>query len=194
METLHSLQNKLVQLGSANLPNRTNVGTPNSGVKAIEYGNAYQHTTVLSINKSAAFALADNAAKGVGYLIYTLPAGALIVNNAHMALTITNTEHTANTDGELGLGTTIATGAVAVLSGTAGFENILTALPSYGMGTVGISTDISNSTVGIGGLIIPAASAHTVHVNLASTWANTAGLALDADITGFVVLNWTFLV
>jgi hypothetical protein len=194
METLNSLQNKLQQLGTLNLRNPTNIGSANSGVIAQEYGDAYNHTTVLSINKSAAFALADNAAKAVGYLIYTLPAGAIIVNNAHMALTVTNTEHTANATGEIGLGTVIGSGAVATLNLTATFENILTGLPSYAMGTVGTSTDISNSTTGIGGLIIPTASAHTVHVNLASTWANTAGLALNADLTGFVILNWTFLV
>jgi hypothetical protein len=194
METMNSVINKLNQHGSPTLINRTNVGTAGSGVRASEYGNAYQHTTILSINKAAALTLADNAALADGHLIYTFPTGALIVNNAHMALTITNAEHAANATGELGLGTTVGSGAVAVLSGTAGFENILTGLASYTMGTVGTSTDISNSTSGIGGLLVPAANAHTVYVNLASTWANTAGAALDADISGFVILNWTFLV
>lgn len=194
METINSIISKLNYHGAPTLVCKTNVGTVNSGVTVQEFGNGYQHTTILSVNKTAAITLADNAALADGYLLYTFPAGALIVNNAHMALTVTNAEHSANNAGELGLGTTIGTGAVAVLSGTAGFENILTGLASYEMGTVGISTDICNSTAGTGGLKIGSGNPHTVHVNLASTWANTAGAALDADISGFVILNWTFLV
>lgn len=194
METINSIIHKLNYYGAPTLINKTNIGTPNSGVLAQEYGNGYNHTTVLSINKAAALTLADNAALADGYLLYTLPAGVIVLNSAHMAITVSNTEHTANATGELGLGTTIASGAVAVLSGTAGFENVITGLAAYDMGTVGTSTDICNSTGGLGGLIIPAADPHIIHVNLASTWANTAGAALDADITGFVVLNWTFLV
>lgn len=194
METLQSVIYKLNHNGSPTLVNKTNVGTAGSGVSSQEFGNAYQHTTVLSINKSAAFTLADNAALADGHLIYTFPAGALYVNKAYMALTVTNTEHAANTAGELGLGTTIASGAVAVLSSTAGFENILTGLASYNMGTVGIAQDICNSTAATGGLPIGSGNPHTVYVNIASTWANTAGAALDADLTGFVILDWTFLV
>jgi hypothetical protein len=194
METTQSILYKLEQLGTPNLINKTNTGIVGSGVSADEYGNAHMHTTILTIKKPAAFTLADNAAKAVGSLIYTFPAGALYVNNAYMALKVTNAEHIANNAAELGLGTAVATGAVAVLSGNAGFENILTGLASYELGTVGISQDICNSTAGTGGLRIGSGNPHTVFANIASTWANTAGLALDADLEGTVILNWTFLI
>jgi hypothetical protein len=194
METVQSIRYKMDQVGSPNLINKTNIGTVGSGVVATEYGNAHMHTTILTIKQLAAFTLADNAAKGVGSLIYTFPAGALYVNNAYMALKVTNAEHIANNAAELGLGMTVATGAVSVLSGNAGFENILTGLATYELGTIGISQDICNSTAGTGGLRVNVGNPHDVFANIASTWANTAGLSLNADLEGTVILNWTFLI
>ena len=192
MESAQSIVRKLKYAGTLDMPVTTNIGTVGSGVSSQEFGNTYQHTTVLSIEKAAALTLADNASIGDGHLIYTLPAGNIIVNNAYMVMLVTNAEHDGETL-EAGLGTTTASGAVSVLSGTAGFENVLTGQA----GTVGIVTsgmDISNSTSGIGGLLIPAASAHTVYFNVAGAWANTAGTALNTDIQGAVILNWTFFV
>lgn len=168
-----------------------NTGTPNTGVTAVEYGDGFNRTTVLTVSKTAAITLADNASIGDGYLVYTFPAGALVVNSAYMSMLVTNAEHNTEAD-EIGLGTTIATGAVSVLSGTAGFENILTGqVGAIGTATVGM--DISNSTGATGGLKISAGNPHIVHVNVAGAWANTAGAALDADLEGTIVLNWTFL-
>lgn len=73
------------------------------------------------------FTGADNASKGGGTKIYDFPAGRVIPLAAQTALVLSNSlplgEQTA---GELGLGSVVATGAVAVLSGTATFENFMT--------------------------------------------------------------------
>lgn len=173
------------------LRTRVNIGEPASGViRAVEYGDGYNHTTILTINQAAAVTLADNVSIGDGSLIYTFPAGALLVNSAYMKMLITNAEHDTE-DSDVGLGTTIAVGAVAVLGGTAGFENIL-----FGQTiVVGTETPIQSKgdvTGGLGGLNIPATGDHTVYLNLAGAWADTAGAALDADLEGTVILNWEF--
>lgn len=73
------------------------------------------------------FTGADAAAKGGGTKIYDFPAGRVIPLAAQTALVLSNSlalgEQTA---GELGLGSVVASGAVAVLSGTATFENFMT--------------------------------------------------------------------
>ena len=197
METINSVIYKLKQNGNPTLLNKTNLGTPNSGVEAEEYGDAFNHTTILTINKTSALTFADNAALADGYLLYTLPAGAVIVNNAYMNVLVSGGV-TANTvAGEIGLGTVIGSGAVAALNGTATFENVLTG-QAFTKGTATVGMDICNSTGGIGGLLIPAANAHTIHLNAAATWddltGTVTGATLNADITGTVIINWTFLI
>ena len=169
-----------------------NVGAVNTGVTAVEYGDQFHHRTVLTVSQASALTLADNASIADGYLLYTFPAGAIVVHNAYMSLTVTNAEHDTEAN-DLGLGTTIGAGAVAVLSGTAGFENILTGATAA-VGTAEVAQDICNSTGGIGGLLIGSGNPHLVHANVAAAWADTAGTALDADLAGTVIIDWSFVV
>lgn len=126
-----------------------------------------------------------NASKGDGKLIYTFPAGNIIVKSASIALGIIGTAslNAADTP-DLGLGTVVATGAVAVLSGTATFENIMT----------GQTVSACDNTVQIASvntiLPIAAASAHTVYLNIADGWA---GVDAGMKATGRVVLEWQYM-
>ena len=122
IKTGHTLQLE----SGAWLKTAANVGTAETGVTAVEYGDGYHHLTELTVSTTLP-AIAGGADLAVGKLLYTFPAGVIAVNVSHMSLAIQQTEGniTADTpDG--GLGTVIASGAVAVLSGTATFENILT--------------------------------------------------------------------
>ena len=162
-----------------------NVGTAAAGVTAAEFGNAYFHRTVLTVATTLP-AIAGGANLAVGNLLYTLPAGAVVVNCAQMSLAITQSEGniTADTpDG--GLGTTIASGAVAVLGGTAAFENILTG-QAFGDcdGAVELITVAP-------GFVIEAAAAHTVHFNVADGWAASGDAG--AALAGQVVLDWSLI-
>jgi hypothetical protein len=169
----------------------TNVGTAGTGVTAVEFGDKYVHTTVLTVSQADAITLGDNASLADGYLIYTLPAGAVVVNSAYLNIDVSNAEHTTEAT-DIGLGTTIGTGAVATLDGTAGFENIATGFTGA-IDTASVTTDICNSTAGTGGLIIQSGNPHLIHINVAGAWADTAGTALDASLTGTVVIHWTFM-
>lgn len=164
----------------------SNVGTAASGVLATEYGDGRNHVTVLTVANKALPAIAGGANLGVGSLLYTFPAGVDIVHGSRMSASITQTEGniTADTpDG--GLGTTIASGAVAVLGGTAAFENVLT----------GQTFNDCNGTaeaVAVGTqLVIQAADNHTLYFNVADGWAASGDAG--ALLNGTFVIFWTYL-
>lgn len=165
--------------------NEVNVGAAATGVTATEYGDGATHRTVLAVNTTLP-AIAGGANLGVGKLLYTLPAGAIIVEGAYMSLAITQTQGniTADTpDG--GLGTTIASGAVALLSGTAAFENVLTGQTFNDCnGTAEVKTVTAT-------LVVESGDAHTVYFNVADGWAASGDAA--ATLTGTVVLLWRFV-
>jgi hypothetical protein len=166
------------------------VGAAATGSTAVEYGDGYDHTTVLTVSTTLP-AIAGGANLGVGKLLYTFPAGVIIVESAYMSLAITQTEGniTADTpDG--GLGTVIASGAVATLDGTATFENILTGQTFNNCsGTAEVKT--ASPTAGVP-LVIEAAGAHTVYFNVADGWAASGDAA--ALLAGTVILNWRLVI
>lgn len=169
------------------MQNRNNVGTPGgSYVLAEERGDKNTHRTVLRI-QSTLGAIAGGASLGLGKLLYTFPAGEIIVRAASMSMAIKQTQGNINADTpDVGLGTVVASGAVALLSGTATFENILTgqtAADCNGTATV--------KTVNDQQLVIATAGAHTVYFNVADGWAASGDTG--ALIYGTVVLDWMFM-
>ena len=180
---------KVQELSGANL---VNAGTAASGATALEYGDGYTHTTVLTVNTTLP-AIAGGAALGIGKLLYTLPAGAQIVSSSYFSLAITQTQGNITSDTPVvGLGTTVASGAVSVLSGTAAFQNISagkaaadcdgTATTQTALATASPFALVINATGGLN---------HTIYANVAATW--TAGGDAAALLTGTVVLNWQFM-
>lgn len=164
-----------------------NLGAANASYVPLcqEFGDARQHTTVLDVLGTLP-AIAGGANLGVGRLLYTFPAGVIRVHNAYMSLAITQSQGniTADTpDG--GLGTVIASGAVALLSGTATFENILTGQTFNDCNGTAETIALDSS------LILAAADAHTVYFNVADGWAASGDAA--ARFAGRVVLEWTLL-
>lgn len=164
-----------------------NCGTPNTGVTAVEYGDGRIHQTVLTIAKTDAIDIADDAALADGYKIYDFPAGSVIINGTYMTagVTVASTESQA-VNADLGLGTTVASGANNVLSANAAFENVLT-----GQTTAGCTGTAAVKTVGTQ-LVIEAGDSHSLFLNVAATWANDTGGDLTGDFAGTVVVNWVF--
>jgi hypothetical protein len=168
-----------------------NVGTAGSGVTAEEYGNAYQHSTVLTIAKTDAFTVADDAALADGHLIYTFPAGEIVVWGASFIdCGITLAEDTDATP-DVGLGTLEGSDSQATLSADdAACENILTGQTWSAScdGTVQSKTAMLAAP-----LVIADADDHTVFFNIAATWSDTAGTDLTGDLAGTVVLLWDYI-
>jgi len=174
---------------SRKLKTSGNVGTANTGTTAVEYGDGYHHTTVLTVATTLP-AIAGGASLGVGKLLYTLPAGAIIVDGAYMSLGITQSQGNINADTpDGGLGTVIASGAVATLDGTGTFEDILTGQTFNNCtGTAEVKTAIPTAGVPF---VIESGAAHTIHFNVADGWAASGDAA--AALAGTVVLNWRFM-
>jgi hypothetical protein len=169
----------------AGVKTTANIGTVASGSTVVEYGDGYNHTSVITVNTTLP-AIAGGANLAIGKLIYTLPAGACVVAIPYMSIAITQTQGNINADTpDVGMGTTIASGAVALLSGTAAFENIMTGQTAANCtGTATVNTSILHTQ-------IDAANDHTIYINVADGWA--AGGDSAALLTGTVVLNWQFL-
>lgn len=161
------------------------VGTPGAGFTAQEYGNKHHHTTLLTVNTTLP-AIAGGASLAVGKLAYTFPAGAIRVMSTRMSIAITQTEENITADTpDIGIGTVIASGAVAVLGGTATFENILT-----GQTAADCDGTVTTKTVDTS-LVIEASGAHTVYFNVADGWA--ADGDAGALVAGDILINWQYL-
>lgn len=185
--TLTATTASLTNATIANMTTSTNVGTANTGVTATEEGFGELHKVTLSFTNLALPDVADNAAKAVGKLLYTLPAGVQIIDTAYMSVSLTAAEDTTATP-DVGLGSVMATGGVSVLSGTGTFEDILTgqtAADCNGTATVACVTTQ---------LVRLAAAAKTVHLNVAATWADTAGTDLSLTATGTVIFWYRTMV
>ena len=84
------------------------------------------YVTTLQVDTTLG-AIAGGANLGLGKLLIALPSGVIRVFGAYMSIAIKQTEaHITADTPDIGLGTTVASGVVALLSGTAAFENILT--------------------------------------------------------------------
>ncbi len=164
----------------------TQVGAVNAGTTVAERGDGFQHTTTLTVSSTLP-AIAGGAALSVGKLLYTFPAGAIIVNAAYMSMGITQSEAHIDADTpDVGLGTVIAAGANALLSDTSGAENILTGQTAGDcLGTAAVKT-VANQV-----LVIEASDPHTLYFNVADDWAASGDAA--AAIAGTVVINWQFM-
>lgn len=166
------------------LPAPLDAGTPNTGVRAQEYGDARIHQTVLTVTDLALPAITGGAAEAEGVLLYTLPAGACVVESAYMSLALQQQDGNITADTpDVGLGTTIATGAVAVLGGTPAFENIVTGQTAADCdGTATVQT-IADQV-----LVIETGDSHAIYFNVADTWAASGDAG--ALVSGTVTLNW----
>lgn len=166
--------------------NSTNVGTANTGVTAVERGDGRQHQTVLTFTNLAIGSSVGAANLAFGKLLYTLPAGVQNYKVAYMNVTLTGTVNIVADTPDVGIGTVIGSGAVAVLGGTATFEDIITGQTSGAID--GTNAIIANdNTVDLFRLT---GDAKTVHLNVADGWAGAG----DVTATGTIVLEWSTIV
>lgn len=165
--------------------------TPVSTVTIAEYGDGRDITTVLTLTDFVVGALAGaGAALGLGNIVAAFPAGAHVENWYYFSLSMKCAGTAVNTD--TGLGSVIASGAIATLDGTATFENRLTgqtAATSSTGGTAAVA--LLNTTAGVqtGIALNVAASVKNVFLNSAGTWnVNNSG---SLTASGTIVLKWT---
>jgi hypothetical protein len=160
-------------------------GTIVSGYQTVEGGDKRNRWVEITLDGNTLPAIAGGANLAVGNLIYTLPPGEILVRSAYMSVALTAADGNIDDDTpDVGLGTVIGSGAVAVLGGTATFENIITGQTATDCsGTATVAT-VSLDTA----LEIATAGAHTVHLNVADGWAADGEAA--CPISGLVVLEY----
>ena len=160
-----------------------NIGAAAAGVTAAEYGDAFRHQTKLTFSSLTMAPAASAAHVGMGILLYTLPAGAIIAGPTTMSVGIYGSGSTNDADTpDLGIGTAVGTGTIELLSEQAAAENLLT-----GQTMADCAGAVKLKTVNTV-LAIEAADSHLVAINAALHWTGTATMT----VSGTVVLNWTF--
>lgn len=141
----------------------------------------------------------SDASLGFGQDLFTLPAG--LVESLGFAYSLTSLcpSGLSATAGEFGLGTTVASGAVAVLSGTAGFENVAegrtlsnhvaaTTLVTEGF-QVAPTYTVQSATVNPG-LIDASAGTTKVYANIAAAWDQTGTETFTFQINGSLLYRF----
>ena len=169
---------------SSGILTSANVGTPGTGVTAVEYGDGYNHVTVLTLTAAALTPTVPANAEGIGAVIYSFPAGAYALVNARLIVTAFVAD-TATNAAEFGLGSLIASGDQATLGAIdAACEDIV------GPQTI---ADVSSPATDAIAVLTPtflAAGSHVVNFNAAATWNATIA---TVAVTCTVVLHWTFM-
>lgn len=164
--------------------NLISVGTAATGCSAAEFGDGHLHRTVLTFADLAIITPTAAANKAGGVKIYSFPAGVVVTRAQYInaSLNAINDVCAADTP-VIGIGTTIGSGAVAVLSGTAGFVNM----------TAGAAVADCNATEKLNTvntqLVVNAADSHDVFLNVAGSWTGADSITA----TGTVVIEWSFI-
>jgi len=166
------------------------IGTTGVGVKA-DHFTTDGHNIVTMLTLTGKFsAIVGGTNLGVGLLAYTFPAGVHSLKVAAIDIAYQQTEANVTLDTpKIGLGSVIASGAVTDLTGTAGFDDILTEQ----------TMDDCDGTAEVKAIVVPtaghivneAAGVKTVYINAADGWAASGDAALG--IVGKVWLEWTRL-
>lgn len=170
------------------ITSKDNLGTAATNVSAVEYGDGFQHTTVLTVTNAVLPAITGGGDEAEGVLLYTLPAGACVVDKAYMSLAIQQQDGNITSDTpDGGLGTLQATGNQATLDSLgAGYEDILTGQTFNDCdGTAEVKT-VANQVK-----VIESGDAHTVYFNVADGWAASGDTG--PLVSGTVVLHWQFM-
>ena len=162
------------------------VGTAGTGTTATEYVEGRNRVTVLAM---AGTMLAITAgAHAYGLKIYTFPAGVHRVLRVTMSVGVDGADANNNADTpEVGVGSVIATGSVADLTGTTGFDDLSTQATAANL--TGTETVFAFDPTEIGIRLNLSDGVKAVHLNTADTWAGTD---TGPVLSGTVTLEWTY--
>lgn len=168
----------------------TGAGTPGTNVTAKEMmATDGRRTTRLTLTNFSLGNGGDTLALAIGGLIYTFPAGDIVLHGeAHMKGAFSSTAAYTNVL-DAGVGSVIASGAVAVLGGTATFEDLIGGTTTAALNAGGAVVATQSSAGSVPNRLIAAAGAHTLHLNAAGTWTDVAA-AQPVLFTGIVEFTW----
>ncbi|MCP3682132.1 MAG: hypothetical protein GY861_05515 [bacterium] len=169
-----------------------NVGTANTGVTASEGGDYVNHVVTLTFTDLAVGSAVGAAALAFGKLLYTLPAGAQLIDVAFMNLALTGTVTIVADTPDVGIGSVIGSGANATLNAVgATSEDYITGQTS---GAISGSNSIEVAAVATAGALTGIAlnlstDVKAIFLNVADTWAGAG----DVTATGIVTISYKTL-
>lgn len=178
--------------------NFARAGTAGTGVTAIESGNGNHRRTELIIAATHVVVTTptnENLAQGA--LIYTFPAGQIIVHRVYgdVGLEINDSLLVGDTP-EIGLGTAVATGANATLGAAAAgatAEDMWGPHVVAGCDTGADATDAGQFVSQLE-FVMADAGAHLCHLNCADGWTAGAGTAdVVLENPARFIIDWTIL-
>lgn len=167
----------------------TGNGTAGTGVTAVHYGDGKNMMTFLTLS-GITVAPTGAAALGIGALIFSFPAGIHVHEVTNMSIIPTAAAGTSADTPDVGIGSVIASGVVSVLSGTATFEDYVTGQTATNCSGTAVPATLAATAGALTGISLNvAASAKTMYVNLADTWAAADTITLS----GTVSIKWSKL-
>ena len=177
--------------GVGTIKTTDNNGTLNAALtnaSVDENGDGKHHVTTIILAADTMDPPTAAANEAHGTLLYTFPAGAHLHEVTYMSVALQGGGVVDADTPEVGIGSVIGAGAVAVLNGTPAFMDYITeqtAANCSGTATVAMT----GATAGIGTGISLNATGDTkaVHLNYACNWAGADTLTA----TGTIVLKWT---
>ncbi len=159
-----------------------------STTTATETFDGSLYTTVLDVTAFPIMAtIGDNASLAGGALLYTLPAGDILIEGGVLVGTV-NAEASVQTDTpEIGVGTVVGSGANATLGAVgATCENVLGPFVAASVNDGAVSG--ANATTGP--FIQASASVRTLYLNAADGWADRDAGTVPLTFTGQIVIKW----
>lgn len=195
------IDNAAAQLATANATLSTaSNGTVTTGATttAEEHGDGVHHLTKLTLTAFVIGTVNSSTSLGIGASMYTLPAGAIVVDQATLTGSLTGGGSSKTGTPEVSIGTVVASGAITTMT-TATFENIMDGGASGGSGT---GSDASSVAPDLNGTTFQKISLSTItpmikasggqakalFLNAAAAWgANTGG---TLTFTGVIHIKW----
>ncbi len=163
-----------------------------------EYGSGNNHVTMLTMTAFAVGTSGDNANLAIGAKFYTFPAGDIVVRDMVLFGKFTAAISITTDTPEYGIGSTVGTGAVAVLSTT--MEDYIDGGAAGGVtGGTAILPNVAGDTFVLKGMLATqsqgvwikttAGLSHDLFLNVADGWADVAA-AGAVTFTGSISFNW----
>jgi len=166
------------------------LGTAGTNVTAVHYGDGKNIVTNLTLT-NVSYTIAGAADEAIGAFIYSFPSGTVSlfeVMSFNLSLQGGGTVDADTPD--VGVGSVIATGAVAVLSGTATFEDYVTGQTAADCsGTSVRAFTAATAGYGAGISLNSPPTSKNVYLNIADGWAG----ADTVLISGSAVIKWTLM-
>ncbi len=182
---------------AAGLVGPETVGTVTTvGTTAVtEYANGPKHLTKLVFTAFSVGTIVESTSLGFGSKFYTMPAGTQIIDSMTMIGALTSAGTTKTDAPETGVGSVVATGAVATLT-TSTWETFIDG------GAGGATGDADNKPADINGTEFYKANLSTIRpimqttpgvvkdlfLNVADAWTSTSNGLIT--FTGVITIEW----